>query len=420
MRIAFLSDSYWPRVNGVSVSIQTFASELARRGHAVVILCPEYPEGDGGIEESDQTGPTVYRFPSSQSVVSTEDRIVHVTAFPAIFYILDRFRPDVIYSQTEFAMQVAGRLFARRRGLPFVLCSHTDYEHYIANYITTVDGEVLRATVRFLFRRVFGTADAVVTPSHAMERLLLGYGIYKPIHVIPSGISPIFKPLGADEIESHRAALMEQHPALAGRRILLFAGRVTEEKNTDFLVPLMKRLLAERGDLALLVVGDGPHRAALEEHVRAEGLADRVAFTGYMGRAELPLVYAAGDVFVFPSKTETLGLCTLEAMAVGTPVVAIGEMGTRDIMRGDHGGFMVRDDLEEFALAVLRLLGDEELRRSKSAEAILWAEAFSIGGTTDRLVDFLERIVRRGTRRAARLRALKWSRNHRRAETGLG
>lgn len=420
MRIAFLSDSYWPRVNGVSVSIQTFAAELAKRGHAVVILCPEYPEGDGGSGESDQTGPTVYRFPSSQSVVSPEDRIVHVTAFPAIFYILDRFRPDLVYAQTEFAMQIAGRIYARRRSLPFVLCSHTDYEHYIANYITTVDGEVLRSTVRFLMRRIFGTADAIVTPSHAMERILLGYGIYKPIHVIPSGISHIFAPRSPEEIERSRSALASRHPQLSGRRILLFAGRVTEEKNSDFLVPLLQRLLAERDDLALFVVGGGPHLAALEELAVSRGLGNRVAFAGYLPHTELPSIYAACDVFVFPSKTETLGLCTIEAMAVGTPVVAIGEMGTRDVMRGDHGGFMVRDDLEEFALAVLRLLGDEELHRAKSAEAIAWAEGYSTENTTDRLVTFFERIVRRGTRRAARLRALKWSRNHARAETRIG
>jgi hypothetical protein len=403
----------------VSVSVQTFAAELARRGHAVVVLCPEYPAADG-LELSPPTEVPVLRFPSSPSAVSTEDRLVHVTAFRAIFSALDHFRPDLIYGQTEFSMQIAGRLYARRRGLPFLLCSHTNYEHYIANYITSVDSEVLKATVRFLMRRIFGTADAVVTPSHSMERILKSYGIYKPIHVIPSGISPNFTPRSYDEASRHRAALAARYPALAGRRILLFAGRVTEEKNTDFLVSLLERLLADRSDLALLILGDGPHRPSLEALVASRALADRVAFTGYLPRSELPLIYAACDVFVFPSKTETLGLCTIEAMAVGTPVVAIGEMGTLDLMRGDHGGFMVRDDIEEFAQAVLRLLGDEELWRSKSAEAIAWAGQYSVEATTDRLLGFFERIVRRGSRRAARLRALKWSRNHQRAETRIG
>ncbi|MGO8693342.1 MAG: glycosyltransferase [Rectinemataceae bacterium] len=415
MRVAFLTDSYWPRVNGVSVSVQTFATELGRRGHDVVVLCPEYPDCAEGFDESSPTDPPVLRFPSSASAVSTEDRLVHVTAFRAIFSALDHFRPDLVYGQTEFSMQIAGRLYARRRGLPFVLCSHTDYEHYVANYITTVDSEVLKGTVRFLMRRIFGTADAVVTPSHSMERILKGYGIRKPIHVIPSGISPNFAPFPSAEIGRHRAALAARYPALAGRRILLFAGRVTEEKNTDFLVSLLRRLLAEREDLSLFVVGGGPHRAALEALVASRGLADRVAFTGYLPRSELPPIYAACDVFVFPSKTETLGLCTIEAMAVGTPVVAIGEMGTCDVMRGDNGGFMVPDDLEEFARAVLRLLGDEELRRAKSAEAVAWARSYSIDSTTDRLLDFFERIIRRGSRRAARLRALRWSRNVRRA-----
>jgi 1,2-diacylglycerol 3-alpha-glucosyltransferase len=107
---------------------------------------------------------------------------------------------------------------------------------------------------------------------------------------------------------------------------------------------------------------------------------------GYVTRNDLPLIYGVSEIFVFPSKTETLGLCTIEAMGTGLPVVAVGEMGTRDVMRGDHGGFMVENDHCEFSEAVLQLLRDPALHKRKSEEAVEWARQYRVEATTDRLV----------------------------------
>lgn len=391
MRVAFVSDSYWPRVNGVSVSIQSFCGELAKRGHAAAVFCPDYP----GADDRRGTAGSIFRFPSAPSGASAEDRLVRPDAFPAVARALDRFRPDIIYIQTEFAMHIAGRLYARTRGLPLVLCAHTDYEHYVANYIRGVDPALLKRTVRRLMRMIYRGADAIATPSHSMERLLRAYGIRKPIHVLPSGVPAAFSAAASDREAAllRRAALESDYPVLAGRRILLFAGRVTEEKGIDFLLPVLARVRRATPDVALLIAGDGPHRRALENKVVEAGLTDSVAFSGYLPYEDLPLVYAASDIFVFPSRTETLGLCTIEAMSAGLPVVAIGEMGTRDVMQGDNGGFMVKAEEEAFAQAIMLLLDDEALRRSKSAEARAWSERFGIAAATDRLLGLFAELL---------------------------
>lgn len=397
-----MTDSYWPRVNGVTVSVQTYRDEFERRGHASIVICPEYPDAPSKQEDGDK----VFRFPSLPSMISSEDRLVRIDAFPAIFRALHRFRPDLVYVQTEFTLQIAARIYARSLRLPFVCCAHTDFEHYIGYYVPQVQTEALQATARFIMRTIYGTADIVITPSKSMERVLVAYGVKKPFHVVPTGVPLIFAPRAREELAAYRATLDERFPQLAGKRLLLFAGRVTEEKGVDFLLPMLERVLETRDDVALLVAGDGPHRAAFEAHAAERGLSQRTAFMGYVTRNDLPLIYGISEIFVFPSKTETLGLCTIEAMATGTPVVAIGEMGTCDVMEGDNGGYMVRDDQDEFVAAVLRLLGDEELRKAKSAEAVAWAKRYSIETTSETLLALFATIIKKGRRRAARLRLL--------------
>jgi glycosyltransferase involved in cell wall biosynthesis len=116
-------------------------------------------------------------------------------------------------------------------------------------------------------------------------------------------------------------------------------------------------------------------------------------FTGYLPRKDLALCYTISEIFVFPSLTETQGLVTLEAMLSGTPVVAIGEMGTIMVMGGDNGGFMVKNDPVEFTGRVLELLGDDDLQRRKSEEARLHARAWSIEELTVKLVDIYQRTI---------------------------
>jgi 1,2-diacylglycerol 3-alpha-glucosyltransferase len=400
VRIALVSDCYWPRVNGVTVSVQTYRDELIRKGHRVLVLCPEYPPSRGEVPRE----ASVRRFASSANLVSDEDRLISLASFPAFFRALDRFNPDVIHINTEFTANFAARIFAALRGHPILVTSHTDYEDYVCNYIRFVDRGLLRATVRFLMRAAYRTADVVITPSRNQQRKLKGYNIHKRFVVIPTGISDAFSPRSRDEVAAYRASLGERFPALRGKRILLFAGRITVEKDTKFLLPVLRRVRARRGDVALLFAGDGPARPQVEAAAKRLGFADCCAFMGYVDRSELPLVYAASDVFVFPSKTETQGLCTIEAMGTGLPVVAVGAMGTLDVMRGDHGGFMVDDDEAEFAEAVLALLGDEALRASKSAEAADWARQYRVGPTTERL-ERLYKVVAARHARWLRLRS---------------
>jgi 1,2-diacylglycerol 3-alpha-glucosyltransferase len=167
---------------------------------------------------------------------------------------------------------------------------------------------------------------------------------------------------------------------------------VAFEKNIDFLLRMFARLRARRPDALFVIAGEGPALPHLQRLARELGIQAQVRFIGYLDRrTELPDCYAAGDAFVFASRTETQGLVLLEAMAQGTPVVSIAELGTRSILTAESGAFVVPEEEEAFAAAVFEALAlppDASRRTQLRAHAESWASL----AMARRLVSFYERV----------------------------
>jgi 1,2-diacylglycerol 3-alpha-glucosyltransferase len=190
-----------------------------------------------------------------------------------------------------------------------------------------------------------------------------------------------------------REAFNALFPETYGKKLLLMAGRVVKEKNIGFLLKIFPDILKKNPDTTLVIVGSGPDMELFQNEAKKYGIAKNCVFTGYLDRAQLSLIYAISDVFVFPSLTDTQGLVTLEAMFSGIPVVAIGVLGTLMVMGGDNGGFMVKDDPKEFTDRVLRLLNDKELYRKKSEEARIHAQAWSLEAITKKLLTIYKETI---------------------------
>ncbi|OHE65046.1 MAG: hypothetical protein A2413_03935 [Treponema sp. RIFOXYC1_FULL_61_9] len=384
MKIIYFTDVYWPRVNGVTVSIQTFSDALRRLGHEVLIVCPEYPRERFMGTKAEAEG--VFRIPSVGFFFSKEDRISVPMVVPDLFERFDAFGADVVHMQTEFSIGMLGRRYCRSRGYPIISTCHTHYEQYFEHYFPGLPPRLGRALTRASMRGMYRGDDAVIVPARQIERVLRGYGVNGKFFMIPTGVDENTFAVDADRDLRVRRYLTERFPAIRDCPLLLFVGRVGQEKNVSFLFSVMKKIREAGSNAKLVLVGDGPARTHLEKMTVEQGVGDLCVFSGYLAREDLPSVYAMADVFVFPSKTETQGLVTIEAMLCGTPVVAIGEMGTADVMAGDNGGFMVRDDTDEFTARVLQLLGDPALRARKSAEALEFSKRWTVGRMTDALL----------------------------------
>ena len=387
MRIAFFSDAYHPRVSGQVSSIDEFCKILVKRGHEVRIVCPSYPSG----REAPDPFPCI-RVPSGSGIVSDEDRLALPWLAGRALKKLDEFRPQAVHVQTEFTIGTMGRRYCRRRGLPVLSTCHTHYEMYLKEYLPLLPEGPGKTGARLWLRSVYAHDDLIVTPSRNIRDILISFGLNKPYEVIPTGVDEkIFSPQ-PEEARRLRENLEHAHRGFGKGHLLIYVGRIRREKNLHLLADAFVRIARAVPDANLLFVGEGPLQTELRHFFEAEGLGARVAWEGYMDREELPAYYSAADIFVFPSKTETQGLVTIEAMLCGTPVVGVNRMGTAEILAGDSGGLLAEDDPQDFADKTLSLINDPELRLAKSLQAREHALAWSTASSGDKIENLYFRL----------------------------
>jgi glycosyltransferase involved in cell wall biosynthesis len=372
-----VSDVYFPRVNGVSTSIQTLRRALAAAGHTSVLVAPDYP---GAAAEAG-----IVRVPGWPVPRDPEDRLMHPRALAAALDGLDRTGFDLVHIHTPFLAHRAGLRWARSHGLPCVETYHTLFEEYFHHYLPFLPKAWLAAAARRISRTECDGVTAVIAPSTAMKRTLLDYGVRSPIHVIPTGLRL------ADFDDCDGPAFRARHGIAAERPVIAYVGRVAFEKNLDFLLRVTAAVRRELPGVLLVIAGEGPARASLERAVARRGLRESVRFVGYLERrTELPGCYCAADVFVFASKTETQGLVLLEAMALGIPVVGLAEMGTRDVLRDGQGCRVAPDDVAGFVRVLRPLLSDRRASRALGATA----KAYAAGWSETKMQDEILRLYR--------------------------
>jgi 1,2-diacylglycerol 3-alpha-glucosyltransferase len=382
MRILMVSDVYFPRINGVSTSIQTFGRDLAAMGHAVDLIAPEYPGRPPGRELA------IERIPSNYLFFDPEDRMMASGAIRRMIPELKARRYDLVHIQTPFVAHYSGVRIGRALGVPLVETYHTHFEEYLYHYLPWLPARWLRSAARRFTRSQCNQVDAVVVPSSPVFDTLLAYGVQKPIRVIPTGLDIHCFRDGDGERFRREQGIAPERP------VLVHVGRVAHEKNIDFLLYMLQRVRAAIPDVLMMIVGEGPARRHLERLSQKLGLESNVLFLGYLDRErELLDCYRAGDVFVFASRTETQGLVLLESMALGVPVVSLAEMGTRDILAPGRGALVARDDLDDFSAKVLQLLQDPGLRKAMAVDARDYVKAWSAPVLAQRMLDLYRSLL---------------------------
>lgn len=371
MRVLMVSDVYFPRVNGVSTSIETFRRTLSAQGVEVRLVVPRY--GD----EADEPG--IIRVAGRPVPGDREDRLVGWRAMHKA--VLGAAKDcDLIHVQTPFIAHYAGLKAGRALNLPVVATYHTLFEEYLQHYARLVPANWLRGQARAFSRRQCNQLDAVIVPSTAMRQRLDAYGVSSPMHVLPTGIPMAQFAAGNGPRFRQQFGIDEKRP------VALFVGRVAHEKNIGFLLQALVQARQIRPDSLLVIAGEGPAMADLKAQTAALGLLDAVLFIGYLDRQQaLPDCYAAADVFVFASRTETQGLVLLEAMAAGLPVIALSEMGTTDILSPGRGAFSPPNDARAFGEVLGQFLKHPEAWQHLADEAPGYAREWSDVAMAERL-----------------------------------
>ncbi|CAM8368579.1 RfaG Glycosyltransferase [Candidatus Methylopumilus planktonicus] len=351
MNILFISDVFFPRVNGVSTSINTFATELRALGHQVTLIAPSYTDEDKQEE-------WIVRVPSHKIYFDPEDRLMNFGKLKALLpWIRDK-HFDVIHIHTPFTAHYVGIHFGKKLDIPVVETYHTFFEDYLHHYLPFIPQFISRKLARTISRRQCNAVDGIVSPSKPMLDVLKQYGIKTPAEVVATGLD------GSSFASVDGEHFRLSHDIPLTQPMLLFVGRVAHEKNIGFLLEMHVELIKKHPDALLVITGEGPAEESIKHSIDKLGISNKVRMIGYLDRShELIACYKAADIFVFASKSETQGLVLLEAMAQGTAVVAIAELGTKSILIEGEGVLIAKDDINDFADKVSVLLSDASKRQ---------------------------------------------------------
>jgi phosphatidylinositol alpha 1,6-mannosyltransferase len=372
VRVALFSETFVPQRNGVALILGRLVRYLAEQGHEVLVATADF--GDVGQVQPPLPGAVrVVKVPGFK-LPRYPDLTVAVPLAPRVFQALRAFQPDIVHLVTEYSLGLTGLWAARRLQVPTVASFHTNIPGCLPYYGFGWASGWFWDYLRWFHNR----AGVTLCPSETNRQILLSRG-FRNVRVWGRGVdTELFAP------ELRGPGAESAGPPVDPVR-LLYVGRLTPEKDLPTLFRAFRKATAQRPDrpIRLVLAGDGAYSS------RMRHLAPRDAtFVGYLEGQALSRVYSAADVFVFPSRVETLGNVVLEAMASGLPVIGVDQGGTVENVRDGFNGLLVpAGDADRFAEAILRLADDVALRRRLGGNARGWATQRSWALAFGTLVD---------------------------------
>src|SRR5689334_18931438 len=351
MRIAIVTETWPPEINGVALTVQSLATGLAALGHSIEIVRPRQDDEPAasiaGFDHLPMPGAALPKYPGLRF------------GFPAHRSLHRRWsqrRPDVLYIATEGPLGLTALGAARRLGIPASTGFHTRFDDYARFY----GFGFLTPIVYAYLRRFHNRADATIVPTAELAGFLES-NRFRNVRLLRRAVdTKLFHPSRRDEALRAERGLRENDIAV------IYIGRIAPEQHLDLAVRAFRAIQARHPGARFVLVGDGPARKPL-----SMAHPDFV-FAGMRRGNDLARHYASGDIFLFPSLSETFGNVTLEALASGVPVVAYDYGAAREYMKAtDVGACISEDDADGFVAAAIALADDtpRRLRLDQSARA---------------------------------------------------
>ena len=366
LRIAVVTETYPPEINGVARTVGLMVDELLARGHEVELIRPRQTmDADDlpaaklrGFEQRLTIGLPIPKYPELQ------------LGFAGTGWLMKVWRertPDIVHLVTEGPLGWSGLLAARKLGIPVVSDFHTNFHDYSRHYGFGWISGLITGYMRALHNRT----DCTFVPTHEMRDRLHALG-FKGLSIVGRGIdTQLFSPARRSE-QLRRSWKCEK-----GTPVALYVGRLAAEKNLRLFVQAIREAKRQRPDLLVVIVGDGP----MGKFLRAEN--PEFLFAGMRTGDDLAAHYASADFFIFPSLSETFGNVTMEALASGLAVVAFDYAAAREHLVHGHNGLVAHcGDDTSFRRHVLRLVSSADevqrlrVRARQTAECLSWGKAF--------------------------------------------
>ncbi len=349
MKLALVTETFPPEINGVAMTFGVIVRQLARRGHVVTVYRPrrdDLPAGEapGGFVEVTLPGVPIPRYPQLR---------LGLPAWRTLERRWSEDRPDLVHVATEGPLGASAVTVARTLGIPVTSSFHTNFHAYTQHYGF---GLLERAVLGWL-RHVHNRTRRTFAPTLELCAELAALG-FRDLAVLSRGVDTwLFHPARRSD------GLRLKWGAGVHDPVVVHAGRMAAEKNYELLFQAFAAMRVANPRCRFVVVGDGPLRTGLQ---RAH---PNVVFTGFVARAELARHYASADIYIHASLTETFGNVLTEAMASGLAVAGFDYAAARQFVRHGQNGLVVPCDQPEALINAAVLLGTDELLRTQLRSA---------------------------------------------------
>jgi glycosyltransferase involved in cell wall biosynthesis len=341
MRIALVTETYPPEINGVAMTLGRQVADLQQRGHQVQLIRPRQNAADTAtqsaqLEEVLKVGVPIPRYAGLKMGLPAKAALVRLWQLK---------RPDLVHIATEGPLGWSAMSAAQKLRLPVSTDFHTNFHSYSKHY----GAGWLRRPILAYLRKFHNKAAVTLVPTESLRLELQAHG-YRNVEVVSRGVdTALFNPIKRD------TALRASWGVDADTQVAVYVGRVAPEKNLPLVFQVYTAMRAVNANTRLVIVGDGPERANLQAQY------PEVIFCGMRNGEDLARHYASGDVFLFPSMTETFGNVTTEAMASGLAVVAYHYAAAQALIKhGDNGMLAAFDAPDKFVTAAVELARQPE------------------------------------------------------------
>lgn len=342
LRIAVVTETWPPEVNGVAMTLAKLVQGLSHRNHDVQLIRPrqtksESPLNDAFLEEVLMRGMPIPRYPELKLGLPSKKTLVKTWTLR---------RPDVVHIATEGPLGWSALQAAKVLKLPVTSDFRTNFQSYSKHYGV---GWLRKPIVAYL-RKFHNATACTMVPTRELMRTLSENG-FANLKVVSRGVdTKLFN------ISKRDTSLRSSWGATDNTKVLISVGRMAPEKNLDQVLKTYEALKLKGQAFKLVMVGDGPLKEQFQKRF------PEIIFPGMLSQSNLAAYYASSDLFIFPSQTETFGNVTLEALASGIPVLAFDCAAARDwVQTGINGWLVAENNPEGFAAQAVTIFNSKDL-----------------------------------------------------------
>jgi 1,2-diacylglycerol 3-alpha-glucosyltransferase len=388
MNIALFSDSYLPTKSGIVTVVIQLRDALEALGHHVVIVTVATTPESRKETESD---PNILRVKSIPLGLGT-DQFFGFPNMRKIANFLREHEIDIIHCHTEFYVAHAAKKVGKSLHIPTIATTHTMWEDFYGYYVPMARLVPVKA-IRKLVKRAYRKFYALINVSAKAEGYFKSDFIlpHIPSAIIPNAIDTAAFTHGVDTPES-LAAKRKSWNIAPDDRVLLFVGRIAEEKRVLELLDICIEVVKQRPNVKAVFAGNGPALEQMQKNLHKENLEDRIIFTGFINWTDLHTYYNMADIFMTASLSEMHSMTVLESLLSGLPVVARKDSSYFDtVYPGENGYLAVTDD--EMKRNLLDLIADDKKRARFGKRSLEISQHFSLETHAKKTVAFYEQVI---------------------------